>query len=136
MRPCRGRAFQANTVVVSTELLAWVIFSRVRQQYPGLDLYRLLGGEGEVVPLVSRSRPGAGREALTRLHRAGRVQLASGRRPLGPRELATRRSRSSGCITPRRRWSGVPTDIEVTHPNLVHYYANRLEGYGLDAAVA
>jgi len=132
-----AEAFQANTVVVSTELLAWVIFSRVRQQYPGLDLYRLLRvAKGEVVlSIVALRALERAREGAHAPSPRGRVQLASDVARLGLASSRTRRSRSSD-VSLHAGAVGRANGIEVTHPNLVHYYANRLEGYGLDAAVA
>jgi glycerol-3-phosphate O-acyltransferase len=128
-------AFAADNCVMSTNVVAWVLFRMLRRDNPELDLYRLLrtGGRASAFPL---QRVQSETEALLARLRA---------RERGPRLGADLQGRDARAVVDdalrhfsvyHRRAAAVRRNDEVVHEdrNLLLFYANRLDGYGLERA--
>jgi glycerol-3-phosphate O-acyltransferase len=131
-----AEAFRRNTVVLSTSLLSHALFQLLEETYPGVDLYRLLRvAKGERIPLSAvQRRTAALREALRRLADRSRVHLADDVAELPIADLVSRAAAVLGMYHPLPVVTARAEEIEVGQPNLLHFYANRLTGYGLESA--
>ncbi len=132
-----ARSFERNTVVVSSSFVAAVLFAALRDAYPHLDLYRLLRVvRGELIPNDAILRRATRlQSALRDAARAGKIALSHDVERLAPDRLVERGAEvlSMYHSTPviRRASNG----LEIGNPELLHFYANRLEGRGLEAVL-
>jgi glycerol-3-phosphate O-acyltransferase len=131
-----AQAFKRNTVAVSTSFLSFALFQVLQELYAGMDLYRLLQvTRGELLPFeVIYQRAERLRAALKAKAHAGGILLARDVEQLEIPVLVERAAKIFGMYHPvpvvQRRANG----LEVSHPNLLHFYSNRLAGYGLEDA--
>jgi len=127
-------AFKRNTVVMSTSFVAFVMFRYLQGLYPDLDLYRLLRvSKSELIPFDALyHRADALRTHLRDMAARNEIQLASDVADLSIPDLVERGAEILRMYhtTPvvEMRTNG----LEVSHPNLLFYYGNRLVGYGLE----
>ena len=132
------RSYARETVVMPTALVAAAVFARLREMYPGADLFSLLRHRDDVfVPGDELERRVADlAERARRMEDAGDIVLAPGVRHARPTDLID---------TAVRAWSGYHTRAVLTpaeggyvigETNLVLYYQNRLavSGLGFHAA--
>lgn len=126
--------YRRETVALATNVLAYVLFERLRRRFPQPDLFRFLRGLGaevgmpvaEILTDVARVQ-----DELARLETAGAIRVSNDLRGADPettvREaLATFGIYHSAPVIARRNG-----ELYVGDPNLLFYYRNRLEGYGL-----
>ncbi|MCC7542502.1 MAG: 1-acyl-sn-glycerol-3-phosphate acyltransferase [Deltaproteobacteria bacterium] len=128
--------FKRETVVVSTAVVAKVLFARLAQALPGLDLYQRLRMRGQVI--VPREEVLADIDALRGKLRAladqGKLVLS----PVvdgtpAPQLLERALSAWSGYHTrPAARWQDGGLVLEDL--NLLYYYQNRLGCFAKDLA--
>ena len=126
-------SFQRNTVAVSTAVVALAAWQQLSARYAGLDLYqRLRVAKGERLAHAGVcERVAVLQGELQRLAAAGQVQLAPEIMALTPAALV------SAAAAVFATWHTAPVlaladgVVEVGHPNLLHYYANRLSGFGM-----
>lgn len=132
-----ARAFERNTVVLKTSFLAFVLFKALAARYPQIDLFRLLRiGKGELIPFDAVYRGAdALRRSLTTLADDGGIALAPDIRELPIPALVDEASRVLGMYHTSPVVQMRANGVEVHHPSLVHFYGNRLDGFGLDDAV-
>ena len=132
-----ARSFRRNNVIVSSTFVAAVVFSALRDAYPTLDLYRLLRvARGELVTNEAILRRATRLQAALRdAARSQRIALSHDVERLAPDALIERGAKILGSFhtTPVLRTAS--NGLEIGQPELLHFYANRLEGYGFDAAL-
>lgn len=127
-------AFERENVVVPTHVAAFAFFELLRRQSPRRDLYRFLRALG---PEVSLSLPDVENEVqalvgeLRERESRDRIHLSQSIAGADVSEIMRRALRSFGTYhtTPPLERRGVR--LHVGDPNLLFYYRNRLDGYGL-----
>lgn len=129
--------YRRDNVVLGTHVVAFALLERLRQDLPSMDVYRLLRKIGadtcvEVAFLEREVAHVVGE--LHRLDRAGKIHLSDEIQTSDAQAVTLRgiRGLSSYHAPPvvERRGSGVV----VLNPDLLFYYRNRLEGYGLSGS--
>lgn len=126
-------SFKRNTVAVSTAVVALAAWQQLSARYAGLDLYqRLRVARGERLAHAGVcERVAALQAGLQRLAAAGDIQLAPEITALAPAELVAAAARVFATYHTAPVLALADDVVEVGHPNLLHYYANRLTGFGL-----
>jgi glycerol-3-phosphate O-acyltransferase len=133
-------AFLKYNVALGTQAIAFALFQVLKARNPGLDLYRLLrtGDEGVGVPVAELCEK-AQHVARALQGRATRGQL---RVEPGPLE---RLDAAAMLQTALRHFASYHSQPVMTRRGdrvycedmkLLHYYANRLKGYGLEKELA
>ena len=122
--------------VQSTNVVAYAFFKLMRQHNPGLDVYRLLR--------ITQDQPGYPRtqvlhvvdetlQAIRELARSDRIRLAPDLE-LGDASSTLQQALTAFGAYHRQHPIRAQGDrIRTEHPQLVYYYQNRLDGYGLVA---
>jgi len=134
-----AESFRKHNVVLSTNLVAFVLFEMLRHRHPELDLYRLLrtGDEGTGVTVAELTRNvGHVWDAVSTLSREGKITLDSRSVASGDAQVIVQSAmRHFGTYHTHpvmvRRGDRVFTE----DMNLLLYYSNRLRGYGLERVV-
>jgi glycerol-3-phosphate O-acyltransferase len=131
-----AKAFMANTVALSTQIVAWTFFTILQARSPSLDLYRLLrtGDEGLGVAMTELcERVLAATDALHARAARGEVLLEPG--------PVTQRDAVAMVQTALRHFASYHAEAVLARRGdrvycgdmkLLHYYGNRLRGHGLD----
>lgn len=125
------KAYRRDTVALPTSLVCAVLLARLRAARAQPDLFRFLRSvdphAGLPVAEVVR-RVGAGLQTLKERAGAGVVRLAPELADAGPLDVLQRALATLGSyhVTPVAQRRG--GQIHVGDPNLLLYYANRLEG--------
>ena len=133
------RAYLADNVVYATHLLARAMWRRLRQQNPGLDLFRLLrsgGRERDVELRVALHEIAGLLDQLRGLAADHRIRLDAVLQN-GDAEAVLRDGLRHFAIyhtTPAVQRRG--DRLFAVDRNLLLYYANRLDGYDLDGCDA
>jgi glycerol-3-phosphate O-acyltransferase len=131
-----AEAFQAETHVLSTHLVAFVLFRMLRRQTPG-DLFLLLRGAEPAAPIpVGEALATIGRavDAFRALERQGKVRLGSRVAAGTPESLLEE------AIAFFQRFHARPPiiregeGITIEDRALLYYYHNRLTSYDLGGA--
>lgn len=129
-----ARSFKRNTVVVSSVFLAAVLFAALRETYPRLDLYRLLRvARGELVPneaVMARAERLQAR--LRDMARNRKICLGHDVEGLGVAELVETGAKVLSMYHATPVLKRASNGFEIGNPDLLHFYANRLAGYGLE----
>ena len=132
-----SRAYYRDNVILSTHLVAFAVFERLRRENPKTDLYRLLrtGGEAENLPLrdvvadVERLLEAVrGKAAKDEVRVDDRVARLDAERLVAD-ALTTFACYHTRPALERRGDRVWPADM-----NLLFFYHNRLTGYGLGDA--
>ena len=122
-------AFERDTIILPTQLVAWLCLERERRIAPGLDLFALLRTtSGDPHALADLCVDGDwARAALTRLENAGRLRLDPCVRSKPMAEIVREAVRSfeSYHLRPALELRGGA--VLVGDPKLLFYYGNRLE---------
>ncbi len=132
-----ARSFARNNVVTSLAFVAATLFAALQDAYPHLDLYRLLRvARGELIPhdAVLR-RAGRLQDALRAAARARRIALSHDVERLAVDTLVERGAKVLGMYHANPVVRRASNGLEVGHPELLLFYANRLAGYGFDAVL-
>jgi glycerol-3-phosphate O-acyltransferase len=132
------QAFSSNTLIVSTTFLAFALFRYLEEEHPGQDLYRLLRvAKGERVPWSEVRRRAEELLAVVReLAAAGKLRLSRDLAGLPTSELCEKAARVLGTYHTTPVVARLEDGLELKHPNLLYYYANRLRGYGIEARLS
>lgn len=128
-------SYMRNNTLFATHVLAFVVFRLLRNDNPGLDLYRLLrtGGNADSIEL---GRIYDAVEALVSIlagkDDANQLRLTPNLRSQPAHEIVAEALKYFGTyhlhhVLERRGDRVFPTDM-----NLLYYYQNRLSGYGLE----
>ena len=131
-------SFQRHTVVKSTHLVCKTVFDWLRENSPGVDLYRLLrtGGPEESLPLVETYQAVERTLGKVRsLRSAGRILLDETLSGSDAVAVVSNALKHLGSY--HRRAALVRKGDRLFHQdrNLVYYYQNRLAGLGANAGV-
>ena len=127
-------AFHDESVALSTNVLAFALFERLRRDSREPDLYRFLRDlDSERSLPIAEAEAEVGRvlEAIRPLAAAGRIRLGEDVASWDPVAVTRSALRTFGTYhaTPVVCRRGVR--LHVGDGNLLYYYRNRLEGYGL-----
>ncbi len=131
-----GQRYEEDTVLMSTQVVAHVLFRHLVQSTPGMDLFARLRLRGEVgldVETLCREL-GEARDRLLALESAGRVRTSEVVKEDSPQELLERAlSFWNGYhdSTAARREGD---RIIIVDPSLLLYYQNRLVPFAEDIA--
>ena len=127
-------AFHRDTLINSTHLISHAVFGWLRDHNPDLDLYRLLrsGGARESLPLPEAyERVERTRETLSRLDQQGRLRLDDTVKRKDPVAVV---SEALAYLKSYHRTPAVTRSgdrLQHRDRNLLFYYQNRLDGFGL-----
>ena len=132
-----ARAFRAHNVPLSTHITAFTLFEILRDEHRDMDLYRLLrtAGDGsgvEMAVLGDRVRRVA--TAIRGLSDQGRIQLAPAVARGNPAEIIADALSHFGSYHRQPVMQRRGDRVFAENMNLLLYYRNRLEGYGLEGA--
>lgn len=132
-----ARSFARNNVVTSSAFVAATMFAALQDTYPQLDLYRLLRvARGELIPHDAVLRRATRlQDALRAAARARRIALSHDVERLAVDTLVERGARVLGMYHATPAVRRASNGLEVGHPELLLFYANRLAGYGFDAVL-
>ena len=129
-----ARAFKEHTVVMPTQLTSYVLFKLLCERFPRWDVYRILRMGGEEVFGWDELRAGvrALLQTLGEMERDGKIVLS-------PFLKTERPARIAEAGVDYLRMYHIPEAVDY-HPDgirldridLLHFYANRLEDYGID----
>lgn len=123
-----ARAYQRDTVIMWTQLVAHVLYRRLVQATPGVDLFgrQRVRGSVDMPRAQLEAEVGAARDRLKAIAAAGGVQLGPVLRQHAPAQIVAEALKA---------WSGYHTtviaredgaDIVIEDPNLLLFYQNRL----------
>ncbi|MFK7991497.1 MAG: 1-acyl-sn-glycerol-3-phosphate acyltransferase [Sandaracinaceae bacterium] len=123
--------YRKETVLMTTQLVAHVLFRRLVRETPGVDLFGRLRFRGEVrMPREELIADiGATRDRARQLERDGEVRLSEKLRGLPPEELLSRAMATWDGYHTRSVAKQVGGDIVAEDPTLLLYYQNRLVDY-------
>ncbi len=121
-------AYRRQTVLMSTNLVAHVLFRRLVAATPGLDLFARIRLRGEVSVNREELRTDLGllRDRLLSLEADGEVRLGSVPRRADPGELLDRALRIWSGYHRRMAVHDLGGAIRIENPMLLAYYQNRL----------
>ncbi len=127
------RSYARETVALPTSLVAAATFAKLRDMYPGADLFSLLRHRDEVfVPADELSRRVADVTAKARaLEDTDRLVLAPGVRHARPEELIDESVRAWSGYHTRPVLTRTDGGFMIGETNLVLYYQNRLAVSGI-----
>ncbi|MBK8172138.1 MAG: 1-acyl-sn-glycerol-3-phosphate acyltransferase [Sandaracinaceae bacterium] len=133
-----AKRFLSDTVIMSSQLVAHVLFRALVKATPGVDLFGRLRYRGEVsMPIDDLYREiGEARDALIALEQQGQVRVSPSLRNETPEYLVDRSIAFWDGYHTRivARRSG--TDMVAEDPTLLLYYQNRLVPYAQRIAPA
>lgn len=128
--------YRRETVLMTPQLVAHVLFRRLVRETPGVDLFGRLRFRGEI--RVSRDElvreVGAARDRAARLEEAGAVRLSRPLRRAAPEALVDDSIAVWDGYHTRSVARQVGPDIVAEDPTLLLYYQNRLIDYAQDVA--
>lgn len=123
-----ARAFQRETVIIWTQLVAHILYRHLVHATPELDLYSRQRRRGEVALPREQliAEVGAARDRLLEFEAAGRVRLGPVLRGQTPERIVAEAlvAWSDYHTRPVARETGA--DIMLEDPNLLLFYQNRL----------
>jgi glycerol-3-phosphate O-acyltransferase len=131
-----AEAYQRETVVMPTQLVAHVVFRRIARATPGLDLFARLRHRGIAIPIDElRAEIGQTRDRLLALEARGRVHVSNFVRRHSPDTIL------DGTLA---TWAGYHSARQVARvqngsliaedPNLLLFYQNRLRTFAIEIA--
>jgi len=126
--------WRTHNVAMSTHALAFACFERLRRRIPGVDLYRLLrslGPEDGLDQSEVEATLGALLDELKELARRGGILLGRSVETGDAQGVMRDGLRTFGSYHVRPIVERRGVRLHVRDPNLLFYYRNRLEGYGL-----
>jgi len=127
--------YHAENHVFSSHLVAFVAFEMLKKRYPRFDLYALLRlpPEDRTISIDSYTETVSRLlEELKKMVKQERVMLAP-HMEQSPTEIIRHGITNLGLYHPKRPLSILKNgDISSENMNLLYYYHNRLEGYGLE----
>ena len=133
-----AESFKSNSTPMATHVLAYAVFELLRAQSEEKDLYRFLRtlADGDNLPLNAAY---AGLDHLTtalrKLNDESRISFLEHVTPTEPEEIVRLGLRYFGTYHNRPAVYRRGDRLFCGDANLLYYYRNRLEGYGLEQAV-
>jgi glycerol-3-phosphate O-acyltransferase len=123
--------YRSETVVMSTQLVAHVLYRQLVASTPGLGIFARLRLRGEVsVPREELVRQlGEAREALRALAKKGKIQLSRTVSDATPDELLNRALSVWSGYHSRVAARDLGVEITAEDPTLLLYYQNRLVSF-------
>lgn len=122
------KRYREDTVLMTTSLVAHVLFRRLVRETPGMDLYHRVRVRGEIS--MDRSEYlrelGELRDRLLELERAGQVRLNSTVREASPTELLERALKVWNGYHSKTAATVRGGEIVAEDPLLLLYYQNRM----------
>lgn len=128
-------AFHRGNTIMPTHLVCFTVFEALRRQNPGVDLYRLLrtGGAADTLQLSTVAREvDRVRGRLVAMEAEGKVRLEARVRRDPADDLVMHALRSLGTYHSRPALQRTGDRLASPDRNLLLYYRNRLDGYGLE----
>jgi glycerol-3-phosphate O-acyltransferase len=125
-------AYRRDNVALPSQLVAFVLFERFRAQRLGVELLRSLRGPSfalavhEVLPDIERAR-----SDLVGLEARRAIVAAPGLTQLSPIEILRLALSAFQMYHGRGVVEQCGGELRIIDPELLFYYRNRLEGYGL-----
>jgi glycerol-3-phosphate O-acyltransferase len=125
-------AYHRDHVTLPSQLVAYVLFEKFRAGRAGAELLRSLRGPRLVVP-VQQILPDVerARAELSALEARGAIQTAPGLAQLPAAEILRQGLSTFQAYHGARLIEPSGDALRLTDPELLFYYRNRLEGYGL-----
>ena len=126
--------WRTHNVAMATHALAFAIFEQLRRREPGGDLYRLLRNLGPEEGLDQAEVEGTLAKLLDALKdraRQGEILLSATVETGSVQDVMREGLRTFGSYHVRPVVERRGVRLHVGDPNLLFYYRNRLEGYGL-----
>ncbi|MSP71512.1 MAG: hypothetical protein EXR76_04895 [Myxococcales bacterium] len=126
-----SEAFQRETVLMPTQVLAWLMLERERRIAPGLDLFTLLrtaSGDHHPWGLVGEDVDWL-RARLVTLESQGHLRLDPFVRTAPVGQLVEQAIKTFAMYHLRPALERTDDGVVVGDPKLLYYYGNRLEGY-------
>ena len=131
-----ARAFQRETVIIWTQLVAHVLYRHLVAATPELDLFSRQRRRGEVaVPrdqLVAEV--GEARDRLLAFEAEGRVRVGPVLRAFSPERIVAEALQAWSGYHTKPVAREVGADIMIDDPNLVLFYQNRLVSWAEELA--
>lgn len=128
-------AFHRDHVALPSQLVAFVLFERFRAQRLGVELLRSLRSPRFALPLQQLlSDVERARDELGGLEARGAIHAAPGLTRLPPAEILRQALATFQTYHGTRLVERSGDELRLVDPELLFYYRNRLEGYGLLAA--
>ncbi|MBL4684782.1 MAG: 1-acyl-sn-glycerol-3-phosphate acyltransferase [Nannocystaceae bacterium] len=129
-----ARAYETETVIMPTQLVAHVIFRRLVRATPGLDLFSRLRHRGDVaIPCDELAvEIGETRDRLLGLADAGKVHAAGVLRRESPDRLLDRALGAWGGYHSKSIAKVVNGSVIADDPNLLLFYQNRVRNFACD----
>ncbi|MDP6942530.1 MAG: 1-acyl-sn-glycerol-3-phosphate acyltransferase, partial [Myxococcota bacterium] len=131
-------SFRRHNTALSTNLVAFTVFEKMKARHRGVDLYRLLRTAGDGAGITMSDAADAVRRvgrAVNELANRGELRVGGDVAHGEPTRIIQEALRHfatyhRGGVLSRRGDRLFANDM-----NLVYYYRNRLSGYGLEAAL-
>ncbi len=129
-----AKQFKRNTVIMPTQLVSHVLLAFVRERFPHWDMYRLLRMGGEEVISWEDLRQGCAAliEELKKLEQQDKLFLAPMIKSERPAKIAEEGIDYLRMFHIPEAVDFHPEGIRLDRLDLLHFYANRLAGYGID----
>ena len=129
-----AKQFKRHTVIMPTQLVSHVLLAFVRERFPHWDMYRLLRMGGEEVISWEDLRQGCAAliEELKKLGQQGKLFLAPMIKSERPAKIAEEGIDYLRMFHIPEAVDFHPEGIRLDRLDLLHFYANRLAGYGID----
>lgn len=128
-------AFMADTLVFSTNVLAWTVFERLRAESSDRDFYRFLRSAAYEItlPMTEVYRDVDRTLGLVRrLASEGRLRASDAVAHADAETIVAKALRLFGCYHTRPVLERHGDRLFPTDMNLLYFYRNRLWGYGLE----
>lgn len=128
------RAQLRGNVVSATHVLSHAAIRLFRRRFPGVDLYmflRAVGREPVLDQALVHDEVDRVLVQLRALATTGALRLDSSLQDMSAEDVVRDALRYFGSYHSRPAIRRSATDLVVSSPNLLVFYANRLEGYGL-----
>jgi glycerol-3-phosphate O-acyltransferase len=125
-------AYRRDHVVLPSQLVAFVLFEKFRAQRVGAELLHSLRGPRfavqvqELLPDIERARSDLGG-----LEARGAIHTAPGLTEVPPAEMLQQALETFQTYHGARLVERSGDELRIVDPELLFYYRNRLEGYGL-----
>jgi glycerol-3-phosphate O-acyltransferase len=128
--------FHVENIVLSSHLVAFTAFNVIRKKYPKLDLYGMLRLPKEdkvIAKSLLYKNIDLIRAELLKLCEAGSVQLSDTVRDKSAEELVRHGIENVGAFHVKKPLKvNKKGDFESQDLNLLYYYHNRMDAYGLE----
>jgi glycerol-3-phosphate O-acyltransferase len=128
-------SFRRNNVVLSTHVVAFTVFTVMRQRHLQYDLYRLLRTEGpdhQVSRIEVVEQLALVLNKLREMQGHGEIVLAKEVGTEGPTEIFAKAMQHFRSFHDGEALRESPEGVYTLNMKLLYYYRNRLDHYGLD----